>query len=277
MQDYYKTLGIHRGASADDIKKAYRKLAMKNHPDRGGDEHKFKEIEEAYRTLSDPEKKRMFDMGVDPNAQHRGFGPQGFDGFDGFSTHGFDDMFGTFFGQGFRQQRKNRNTGITVEITLEDVLKGKNFDAEVNAGGKSKFININIPPGIENGQQIRYNGMGDDSIPNMRPGDLIVNVVIRNHTRFKREHDSLIYEANISVWDLMLGSTLEIRTLDDRVISINIPEGTQPETVFSCRSEGLPNVRTKQRGNLLIKIKTIVPKNLTPEQRSKIKELKNGI
>lgn len=276
MQDYYKTLGVHRGASNDDIKKAYRKLAMKNHPDRGGDEHKFKEIEEAYRTLSDPEKKRLFDMGVDPNQQHQGFNHHGFEGFQ----HNFEDIFGHTFGFGFagnRAPRRNRNTGISVEITLEDVLKGKNFDAEVNANGKSKFININIPPGIENGQQIRYQGMGDDSIPNMRPGDLIVSILIRNHSRFKREGDSLIYDVNISAWDLMLGTTLEIKTLDDRVISINIPEGTQPDTVFSCRGEGLPNVRSKNRGNLLIKLKTIIPKNLSEIQRSKIREIKNGI
>ena len=280
--DYYSTLGLKRGASDDEIKKAYRKLAMQHHPDRGGDQNKFKEISTAYEALSDPDKKRIIDLGGDPNTQPgmSGFnqGPFEFH----FGTGDLNDIFGNFgFGGGFGRQplRRNKSLNINVEITLEDVLKGKDLNAEISIpGGKNKIINIQIPPGIEHGQSIRYEGMGDNSISNLRPGDLFVNVLIKDHPRFKREGTSLILEKEISVWDAILGSSLDIETLDQKTLSLTIPAGTQPETVFSCRGEGIPHMRTRQRGNLLIKIKIKIPKNLTNEQLSIVQQFKiNGI
>ena len=139
------------------------------------------------------------------------------------------------------------------------------------------MINISIPPGIEHGQQIRYQGMGDDSISDVRAGDLIVNILIRQHQVFRREGSSLIYEKSISVWDAILGANVEIATLDKKNLNITIPAGTQSDTVLSCRGEGLPNMQTKLRGNLLIKIKVNIPKNLTQEQLTKIQSFKNSI
>jgi curved DNA-binding protein len=273
--DYYSTLGVNRSASPDEIKKAYKKMAMKHHPDRGGDEQKFKEVEEAYRTLSDPQKKQMFDMGVDPN-RNQSFG-QGSPFEFHFGTGNMDDIFANF-GFGMRPGRGNKNLSIAVDITLEDVLNGKTINAEVSArNGKPKFINIEIPPGIEHGQQIRYEGMGDDSISSFRPGDLIVNVRIITHRLFKREGTNVLIEKTISVWDAMLGCELETETLNNKHLKIIIPPGTQPETVFSCRGEGLPNMRSRIRGNLMIKVKIAVPKNLTVSQIEKINQIKNGI
>lgn len=276
--DYYSTLGLKRGATDAEIKKAYRSLAMKHHPDRGGDEKKFKEISTAYEALSNPEKKRIIDMGGDPNGQPgRGFnsGPFEFH----FGTQNMEDIFGNFgFGFNPRQMRRNKSLNISVEVTLEDVLTGKDLNAEVAIPGRNgKMINIAIPAGIEHGQQIRYEGMGDHSIPDLRPGDLIVNIHIRPHRTFSREGDSLIHERRISVWDAILGSNIEIETLDKKNLSITIPPGTQPETIFSCRGEGLPNIRSKRRGNLLIKIKVDVPKDLTEDQLARIKNIKDGI
>jgi len=277
--DYYATLGLRRGASPDDIKKAYRSMAMKHHPDRGGDEKKFKEIEEAYRFLSDPEKKKIVDMGGDPNAQPGmgGFGQGPFEFH--FGGGNFDDIFNQFgFGFGGRPQRRNKSFSINVEITLEDVFKGKEINAEVGApGNKSKIINISVPPGIEHGQQIKYQGMGDDSIPGIRPGDLIVNIFVRPHPIFRREGDNLVCEKTISVWDAIVGSSIDVNTIDGKTISVNIPQGTQPETMFGCRGEGLPNVRSKQRGTLLVKIKIDIPRSLNPSQLEKIRQIKNGI
>jgi len=276
--DYYATLGLKRNASDAEIKKAYRSLAMKHHPDRGGDEKRFKEISQAYEFLSDPDKKQIIDMGGDPNAQPGmgGFnhGPFEFH----FNSGNINDIFGNFGFGGFGRQpmRRNRSLNITVDITLEDVLTGKDFTAEVSIPGKNKMINIHIPQGIENGQQIRYDGMGDDSIPNMKPGDLIVNVMVREHSVFKREGTSLIVDKEISVWDALVGTNLEIYTLDNKTLSITIPPGTQPETVLSCRGEGLPNMRSKARGNLLIKIKVAVPKNLSNKQIELINKIKTG-
>lgn len=278
--DYYSTLGLKRGASEDDIKKAYRKLAMKHHPDRGGDQNKFKEISTAYEALSDPDKKRIIDMGGDPNAQPGmgGFnqGPFEFH----FGTQNMEDLFNNFgFGFGQRPMRRNKSLNITVEITLEEVLTGKEINAEVGIpGGRKKIITINIPPGIDSGQQIRYEGMGDDSIREIRPGDLIVNVIVRNHPNFKREGTSIYVDKIISVWDAILGTTLDIQTLDRKTLGINIPPGTQPETIFSCKGEGLPNMRTKQRGNLMVRIKVEIPKNISTSQKNLIDQIrKNGI
>lgn len=279
--DYYSTLGLKRGASDDEIKKAYRKLAMKHHPDRGGDQNKFKEISTAYDALSDPEKKRIIDMGGDPNAQP---GMGGFRQGSPFEFHfnsgNFDDIFGGFgFGFNPRQQvRRNKSVSVNVEITLEEVLTGKDINAEISMlGGKTKVLNISIPPGLEAGQQVRYEGMGDDSIPGIPPGDLLVNVFVRLHPVFRREGSSIIVEKSVSAWDAILGTSLDIDTLDRKTLSINVPAGTQPETILSCRGEGLPDPRTRQRGNLLIKIKVAVPKNLTETQKQLIKQVRDGI
>lgn len=276
--DYYATLGLRRGASDADIKKAYRSLAMKHHPDRGGDEKKFKEISQAYEFLSDPQKKQIIDMGGDPN-QQGGFQRQGSPFEFHFGTGNMDDLFGNFgFGFGQRQMRRNKSLNINVEVDLEEVLTGKELNAEITIpGGRKKMVTIEIPAGIEHGQQIKYSGMGDHSIPDLRPGDLIVNIFVRQHHTFKREGESLIYDHIIDAWDAILGTTVDIKTLENKTISITIPPGTQPDTILSCRGEGLPNVRTKQRGNLLIRIKVSIPRKLSPNEIKLVQDLKSGL
>jgi curved DNA-binding protein len=284
--DYYSTLGVNRNATEDDIKKAYRKMAMKHHPDRGGNETTFKQISEAYEILSDPQKKQMVDMGVDPKSQGMGGGPrQGQNPFEfHFNSGNFEDVFSNFgfggggFGFGGRQQQRNKTININVDLFLEDVLNGKELDAELAVpNGKKKIINISIPAGIEGGQQVRYQGMGDASITGIPPGDLIVNIRVMPHPVFRREGDSLIVEKNISVWDAILGCALDLQTLDGKKLNITVPPGTQSETVLSCRNEGLPNMRSRHRGNLLIKIKVVIPRNLSPNQIATVENLKNGI
>ena len=276
--DYYATLGLQRNASDAEIKKAYRSMAMKYHPDRGGDEKKFKEISQAYEYLSDPQKKQIIDLGGDPNAQQGagGFGQSPFEFH--FNSGNMNDIFGNFGFGGFgrQPQRRNRSLNVNVEITLEDVLNGKDFTAEVSIPGRNKMINIQIPPGIEHGQQIRYEGMGDDSIPGLKPGDLLVNIVVREHSRYRREGTSLIIDREVNVWDAILGASIDIQTLDNKTLSIKLPPGTQPDTVLSCKGEGLPNMRTRQRGNMLIRIKVSIPKILNPEQINLIQQIKQG-
>jgi DnaJ-class molecular chaperone len=282
--NYYSTLGINPGASPDEIKKAFKKAAMKHHPDRGGDEAAFKQINEAYEVLSDPQKKQMVDMGVDPLNQNQGRGrPNDFHFHTGAGS--FEDVFAhfgfnPFGGAGFQQQQRRRNSSIqvTIEVGFLDVLQGKSMDAEIGMpGGRKKLVTINIPSGVEHGQQIKYGGMGDTSIPGSPPGDLIVNVRVKPHEVFQREQSNLICEWKMPVWDAILGSVINITALDGRTIAITIPAGTQPDTVFSCSNEGLPDVRTKVRGNLLVKIKVGIPKNLSDGQKEIIQQLKNGI
>ncbi len=275
--DYYSTLGLKRGANDDEIKKAYRSLAMKYHPDRGGDEKKFKEISAAYEALSDPEKKKIIDMGGDPNARHMGGGFHNQGPFEfHFNTGNFQDIFDNFgFGPFGHSPRRNRTVSINVEISLEEVLTGKDITAEVNLpNGNNKVINVHIPAGIGDRQQIRYQGMGDTSIHHMPAGDLIVNIFIKRHPRFNREQDDLYYNHNINLWDALLGGNIKITTLDNRTIDVTIPKGLQPETMLSCRGEGLPNVQTSKRGNLYIRFKIELPKILTNDQIETIKKWK---
>ena len=271
--DYYNTLGISKSASEADIKTAYRKMAMKHHPDRGGDEKKFKEVTEAYETLSDPQKKQMLDMGVDPNAQHTSY-RQGSPFEFHFNTGNFEDVFSNF-GFGGRPVRKNKTLNVNIEVTLEDILKGRVIDAEIGIpSGSKRLVNIEVPPGIENGQQIRYRGMGEHTLKDVAPGDLIVNVFVKEHPIFQRQGDMLMIKKFISPWDAMLGSDITIETIDKKTLTIGIPAGTQPDTVLSCRGEGLTNMRTKVRGNLLIKIQIEIPKNLNSEQKDAVEQTK---
>jgi curved DNA-binding protein len=271
--DYYNTLGITKSASEADIKTAYRKMAMKHHPDRGGDEKKFKEVTEAYETLSDPQKKQMFDMGVDPNAQHTSY-RQGSPFEFHFNTGNFEDVFSNF-GFGGRPARKNKTLNVNIEVALEDILKGRVIDAEIGIpNGNKRLVNIEVPPGIESGQQIRYRGMGEHTLKDVPPGDLIVNILVKQHSVFQRQGDMLMIKKFISPWDAILGSEITIETIDKKTLTIGIPAGTQPDTVLSCRGEGLPNMRTKVRGNLLIKIQIEIPKNLNSEQKDVVEQTK---
>lgn len=277
--DYYSILGLKRGASSEEIKKAYRSMAMKHHPDRGGDEQKFKEISQAYDFLSDPEKKKMVDMGVDPAQTQQGFNQQGPFEFH-FNSGNFEDIFNQFGFGGFnRRVQRNKSFNINIELTLEEVLTGKDINAEIGIpGGRKKLVNISIPPGIEHGQQIRYQGMGDHSISHLPPGDLICRIFVKEHTKFKRQGNDLLTEVAISAWDAMLGTDIELDTLEKRRLKVSIGQGTQPDTVFSCKGEGIPDARTLKRGNLLIKIKVSIPKSLTNQQIDLIESIrKHGI
>jgi curved DNA-binding protein len=282
--DYYSTLGLKRGATADEIKRAYRSLAMKHHPDRGGNEQTFKDISVAYDVLSDPQKRQMFDAGQDPNNQrhNRGHefyqqGPFEFH-FGGGQGPSMDDIFSQFgfgFGPGHHRARRNRSVNISVELTLSEVINGKELNAEITIpGGEKKLINIVIPAGLEHGQQVKYQGMGDNTFKEVPAGDLIVNVFIQPHPLFKREGDALVYEHTVSAWDAILGTAINLETIDGKNLSITVPAGTQPDTVLSCRGEGLTNARSKIRGPLLIKIKVAIPRNLDPTDIDKIAALR---
>ena len=275
--DYYSTLGVSRNSSPEDIKKAYRKLAMRYHPDRNnGDDRKFKDIQRAYEVLSDPQKRKMFDMGADPTQQHSGNFRQGPFEFH-FDTGNMEDLFNFGFGRGRPRQPVNRTVSLNLQITLEDCFFGKNLDAQVSLPSGSKIINISIPPGIGHGQTIKYSGIGDQSIPNALPGDIIVNIMVQKHPKFTRQNDNLVYNHSISVWDAITGVSPVIETLDKKLLNINIPAGTQPETTMNCKGYGMPNVRSGVRGNLYVKVKVDIPRNLTEEQMKKVREIKNGV
>jgi len=270
--DYYSILGVQRGSSLEEIKKAYRKAAMKHHPDRGGDEKIFKNIEEAYRTLSDPEKKSLIDQGIDPNraGQERQGNFQDME--DIFSAFGFN--FG-FDPRGFAQSQKNKSLNVNMTLSLEEAYTGVNKSLSINyPGGKEKIVNVNIPPGVDNGMASRYAGMGDDSLTQFPPGDLNIVIRINNHPRFAREGFNLLTDVNIDCFDAILGTTTRVTTLDHRVLEVSIPAGTQPNTTLRIKNEGMKDSKGNI-GYLYVRVGVTIPKIEDDFKQQLIQQLKN--
>ena len=265
--NYYETLGVPKHASSDEIKKAYRSAAMKHHPDRGGDAGKFKEIEEAYRTLSDDQARAQYDQ-PQPNYHHYGNGaPAGFESF--FSA------FGPEFSNMFRPQRvRNRDLNFQTKIQLEDSFFGRDIVLQFfKANGQEKVVNVTIPKGIHSGQTLRLSGVGDDSLPSAPAGDVLVNVEILPHREFRREGDDLIKDIEISCFDAILGAEIQIQTLDQKTFNGTIPAGTQPDSILNINGQGMPNINNPAvRGRLLLNIKMTIPK-LDESQKNILRQI----
>lgn len=272
--DYYEKLGVSRDSSDKEIKTAFRKLAAKHHPDKGGDHKYFTELNEAYQALSDPQKKAMYDQHgtIDPQ-QANPFQQGGFH-FDGSNM---EDLFGQMFGQGFQQRRRpQRNSDITIacDITLEEVFTGKGVLATFRTRtGREQTVNIDIPKGSRDGDTIQYHGLGDDSISQLPKGNLNVKVRVKRDPKFEVHGFDLWTQKEIRVFDLILGTATNLSLPNGRTISINVPAGTQPGTTLSIHGQGLPNYNTGQTGNVYLNIKGIVPKDLTEEQKEILRKL----
>jgi curved DNA-binding protein len=273
MADYYNTLGVSKQANADEIKKAYRKLASQHHPDKGGDTQKFQEIEEAYRTLSDPEKRQQYD-----NPQ-----PQFGSGFGGGVPPGFEDVFSQAFGHGFgdifgarrAQPVRNRTLNLLTYITLEDAFNGKELIANIQLpSGRDQMLEVKIPAGIRDGTVLRLAGMGDDSIGNIPRGDIHLSVHVNQHPVFQRSNDDLLMALQLNCLEAIVGCTKRFDTIDGRTLEINIQPGTQHGQVMSVQGHGMPNMSdNRMKGRLLLNISIIIPKNLTEEQKNIIRQI----
>jgi curved DNA-binding protein len=267
--DPYTTLGVNQSASDQDIKKAFKDLAKKYHPDRGGDEAKFKEINEAYDKIKTADKRQQFEA-----SKH--FGGDGFRfdfGGDGFDPTNVQDIFNQFFGQGartYRRQSPNKNIQINLEVSLEDVYTGITKRIHIDQTGKD--IDIKIPRGIAHGQSIRYNGLGMSTNRNMPTGDLMCRIYIANHPLFVRDGLNLYAEKSISVWNAINGTTIQMPTIDGKNISIKIPPGTQPGNVMKIPQHGMINTSGRY-GDYFVKINVSIPKNLTKEDRDDIQRI----
>ncbi len=350
-RDYYEVLGVQKGASEDELKKAYRKLAKENHPDlHPGDkecEARFKEINEAYEVLSDSDKRAKYDQfghaAFDPN---QGFGGGGFGGFEGFGGFGdiFGDIFGGFggFGGGGRNPnapRKGDNLRATVNIKFEEAafgVKKEVFVAKVEqcpdckgtgcaegttaevcpdckgtgsvkttqrtpfgmvqstgqcpkCKGRGKIIHtpckscrgvgsvrrqhkvtVSVPAGIDDGQTISLRGQGNAGINGGPAGDLLITVLVQPHARFERDGASILLEQEVSFAQAALGSEIEVPTLDGKV-KLNIPEGTQPGSVFRLKGKGVPYLRANGRGDQFVTVKVAVPKNMSSAQKEALR------
>ena len=317
-KDYYKTLGVERSASQDEIKKAFRKLARKYHPDMNkgdqGAEEKFKEINEANEVLSDADKRQKYDQfgshwqqysraGGQPedfnwDAWRTAGGPRsqqvsqedlqkifgtmgGVGGFGG--SAGFSDFFEVLFGgrgrssgadfgrQRVRQPSRGQDAEHTVEITLEEVLSGATRTLQWEDGRK---IEASIPQGVKTGSKVRLRGQGRPGF-NAQAGDLFLKVKVLHHPLFAREGNNLRTELPVGLYDAVLGSEIEVASLDRRVKLI-IPAGTENGKIFRLRGLGLPSLKNPdQCGDLLAKVNILLPKNLTSKEKELFQQLKN--
>jgi curved DNA-binding protein len=307
-EDYYKVLGVDKKAGAEDIKKAYRKLALKYHPDRNpGDkkaEESFKKISEAYAVLSDPEKRKQYDTfgsdtfsqrfsqedifrGFDLNDILRGFGFSGMNGFGGgkkkrYYTQGATDPFSEIFGEQMgRQQmaRKGEDIEYNISITLEEAAFGADKRLSVKKEGVTEDINIKIPPGIGDGKKLRLSGKGLPGVNGGPPGDMYLKVnIIPNPIYTRDESDNIYIEKSITFSEAALGTSIDVPTLSGPTKRIKIPAGTQNNTKIRMKGFGIPHLKGAGKGDQYVKINVTVPKKLTKKQTELIKELaKEGL
>lgn len=282
MEDYYNILGVSPDASADEIKRAYRKLAMEFHPDKNPNnrdaEEKFKKINAAYAELSDPDAKSRYD-------QQRRFGhQQNADPFGGFSF-GFnfgggsiDDILNQFFHQnGFNQYarpQKNRDFTFNLTITLEEAFAGKQTPVQFSANGQNYNINVTIPAGIESGTRIRYQGHGDRSIPNVPPGDLYINIQIYDHQRFRRSGPHLHTDIVVDALEAIVGCEKELVCIDGQTVKIFVPAGTQPSTTLRLKERGMPTRPSgTPRGDCLVVVNVTVPADISEEDQKILSDI----
>ncbi len=291
FRDYYETLGVSKTATDEEIRTAFRKLARKYHPDVAKDkkaaEEKFKQINEAYEVLSDPEKRTKYDqLGANWN-QPGGFQPPpqwgaqqpggGFYQWGGF----FEAFFGggrgrsAFGGFGGRQATAERGADVEADImvTLEEALHGSTRTVSLRRAGSNKVetYQVKIPRGVHEGQRIRLAGQGEAGARGGKSGDLFLRVRLARHPDFTVEGSDLIHEVKIAPWQAVLGTELRVPTLEGSV-RLKIPPGTQGGQRFRLRERGLPGV-SGRRGDLYVEVQINVPKKLTEREREIWSEL----
>ena len=274
--DYYQTLGVSRDSSQEDIKKAFRKLASQHHPDKGGDTATFQKIQEAYATLSDPQKKAAYDnpspFGQNPDGSWRQADTGGFEQF----FHHFGPDLNSIFGQHFGQRKqKNRNVNLQTEITLEEAFRGKEIIASYRlTNNQERTFEVKIPPGTHDGLVLRISGAGDNIYQGIPPGDAMLTVRVLPHPRLQRNGADLVEQITVSVWDAILGKDIEVRTISGDNITVRIKEGTQPESFLRIQGYGMPHLNNPAvRGNHMILVKVEVPNNLTEYQKNTIRSI----
>ncbi len=351
-KDYYKILGVSRDASEDEIKRAFRKLARKYHPDiNPGNreaEERFKEINEAFEVLRDPEKRQAYDQFGEAGLEGAGFRPgaRGFPSFDElFRNFGFGDIFDVFSGFGDRGRpspgpEQGADLRYELEISLEDAFKGIETEIEVprfercsacggsgarpgtspvqcpkcrgtgevrmirrnafmqtinimpcdrcggrgtiiespckNCSGsgrekKTRRVKVKIPAGVEDGQYLRLAGQGETGSNGGPPGDLYVEIGVREHPVFERHERDIFCKTSVSLPVAVFGGKIEVPTLTGKA-RINIPPGTQSHTVFRLRGQGMPELHGRGRGDQFVKVVVEIPKKLSREQRKLMEE-----
>lgn len=289
MKNYYDVLGVNEDSSSADITKAFKELAKKHHPDRGGDESKFKEINEAHDTLKNTQKRHEYDTmrkfgSSSTGGQHPFFNEDIFgDFFSGFS--GGDMDFGGSFnftrGPGgeriFRQNRQprgNRNVQVRMAVSIKEAMNHNEKTINYKLpSGRDEFATVKIPAGVQHGVTFKFSGMGDDSIKNMPRGDLMVVMSVLDSDGYTRKGNDLYTDKTIDCFQAVRGHEFNLKTLEDKIIKVKAPAGTQPGTMLTLKGQGMPIHKTIGiRGNLYVKIHVLIPQ-LSAADLKKIKDL----
>ncbi|UCD87706.1 MAG: DnaJ domain-containing protein [Desulfobacterales bacterium] len=301
--DYYKILGVDNKASDSEIKKAYRKLAMKYHPDRTkGDksaEEMFKKVSEAYAVLSDKEKRKQYDTFGASGFRQRYSQEDIFQGFnfgDIFKEFGFDDgsfanifmgsggagrRFGFSFGgdpfrtytTGQRAQVKGSDLVYELPLTLQEVLHGTTKTIALEEGGQRKKINVKLPKGMVSGKKLRLAGKGQPGTLGGPPGDLYIQAKVLDDPVFSVVGHHVYIDREVKLTEALLGTQIQVPTIDGKHLNLKIPPGTQHQAKFRMKGYGLPEMKTGQRGDLYARILVKIPKRLTKKQKNLIQDL----
>ena len=284
MKNYYDVLGVSEDASNEQIKKAFKAIAKKEHPDRGGNEARFKEANEAYDTLKSSQKRhdydtmRKFGGTTQGGGQHPFFNEDIFGDF--FSGFGNGDMqFNFTQGPGrtrtFRSQpRGNRNVQVRMALSIKEVMteNEKTINYKLPRG-RDEFATVKIPAGVQHGVTFKFQGMGDDTIKNVPRGDLMVLMSVIDSDGYTRKGNDLYTDKTIDCFQAMRGYEFNLKTLDDKIIKVKVPECTQPNTILQVKGQGMPVHKTIDiRGNLYVKVHVLIPQ-LSASDLKKIKDL----
>lgn len=335
-EDFYNTLGLSKGASDSDIKSAYRKMAMKYHPDRNqgdaGAEKKFKEVSNAYEILKDPQKKQAYDQYGHAAFEQGGMGGAGGFGQQGFGGGGFSDIFEDIFGMGGGGPQESRGDDLRydVSVDLHEAFTGKHLETTIskmvackekhsykscttcdgygkvrtqsgffsmertcgrcsgtgqemkgrcskcsNTGRvkENKKLKIKIPSGIETGNRIRMSGEGEAGELGGQNGDLYVFIRVNNHKIFERDKDNIICDVAIPFTTAALGGSIEVPTIEKKMVSINIPQGMQSGHKLRVKGKGMSILRTDKRGDMIVKVHAETPVNLSSSQKKILTDL----
>jgi len=287
MKNYYDILGVNEKATSSEISKAYKALAKKHHPDRGGDKDKFQEINEAHDTLKNSQKRHDYDTmrkfgSPGTGGQHPFFNEDIFgDFFSGFGEGNTDFSFNFSRGPGgeriFRQNRQprgNRNVQVRMAISIKEAMmhNEKTINYKLPSG-REEFATVKIPAGVQHGVTFKYAGMGDDSIRNVPRGDLMVVMSVLDSDGYTRKGNDLYTDKTIDCFQAIRGYEFNLKTLEDKIIKVKVPSGTQPGTILTLRGQGMPVHKTIGiRGNLYVKIHILIPQ-LSVADLKKIKDL----
>jgi molecular chaperone DnaJ len=287
-EDYYDILGVSKNASDEEIKKAYRKMAIKYHPDKNPDDKKaeemFKKVTEAYDVLSDSEKRKVYNQFGKDGLSGRGYNGPNFNNFGNFSDlfehftvnfgfGGFDNIFENFFGGSRRNKRyeEEPKRGIDViskvAIGLEDLVGEKSIAVNFN----SKTFNIKIPKGVQDGMKVKIKGEGQEGHKGGAKGDLYIQFNIKEHAEFKKRGADLFISKTIDFPVAALGGEIFVKTLSGKDIKLKIPAGTQNGDQFRLKGYGIPSSDTNQ-SDLFVRVEIKTPTNLSEKQKKLLRE-----